>query len=133
MLLFALIRNQMLKWKRGQQQLLSGKGGPSHLCPCFSYADRSQDSSAVGLSDSNSSQDIFMELGSPPDSTKKTSPEGRPLASCSDLTAPGKESLAPTEDRGKLGKAGAFGPCARERKAGAELHACSFLGFCCKR
>uniref|UniRef100_A0A8C7E7A1 Calcineurin-binding protein cabin-1 n=1 Tax=Naja naja TaxID=35670 RepID=A0A8C7E7A1_NAJNA len=50
---------------------LSGKvwGGvaakaPSHLCPCFSCADRSQDSTAVGLSDSNSTQDTFMELGS---------------------------------------------------------------------
>uniref|UniRef100_A0A8C6YEC4 Calcineurin-binding protein cabin-1 n=1 Tax=Naja naja TaxID=35670 RepID=A0A8C6YEC4_NAJNA len=89
---------------------LSGKvwGGvaakaPSHLCPCFSCADRSQDSTAVGLSDSNSTQDTFMELASLPDSNKKTFPEGRPLASCSDATAPGKESLAPTEDRGKLG------------------------------
>ncbi|KAG8146479.1 hypothetical protein E2320_012814 [Naja naja] len=62
---------------------------------------RSQDSTAVGLSDSNSTQDTFMELASLPDSNKKTFPEGRPLASCSDATAPGKESLAPTEDRGK--------------------------------
>uniref|UniRef100_A0A8C6YEF5 Calcineurin-binding protein cabin-1 n=1 Tax=Naja naja TaxID=35670 RepID=A0A8C6YEF5_NAJNA len=92
----------------GGQQPLSGKvwGGvaakaPSHLCPCFSCADRSQDSTAVGLSDSNSTQDTFMELASLPDSNKKTFPEGRPLASCSDATAPGKESLAPTEDRGK--------------------------------
>uniref|UniRef100_A0A670ZW54 Calcineurin-binding protein cabin-1 n=1 Tax=Pseudonaja textilis TaxID=8673 RepID=A0A670ZW54_PSETE len=65
--------------------------------------DRSQDSTAVGLSDSNSTQDTFTELASLPDSNnKKTFPEGRPLAPCSDTAAPGKESLAPTEDRGKL-------------------------------
>uniref|UniRef100_A0A670ZWS4 Calcineurin-binding protein cabin-1 n=1 Tax=Pseudonaja textilis TaxID=8673 RepID=A0A670ZWS4_PSETE len=64
--------------------------------------DRSQDSTAVGLSDSNSTQDTFTELASLPDSNnKKTFPEGRPLAPCSDTAAPGKESLAPTEDRGK--------------------------------
>ncbi|XP_058014812.1 calcineurin-binding protein cabin-1 isoform X4 [Ahaetulla prasina] len=66
--------------------------------------DRSQDSTAAGLSDSNSTQDTFMELASLPDSNKKTFPEGRSLASCSDATAPGKEGLAPTEDRAPLGK-----------------------------
>lgn len=71
---------------------------------------------AVGLSDSNSTQDTFMELASLPDSNKKTFPDGRPLASCSDATAPGKQSLAPTEDRGKLSKSGALRPCAREGK-----------------
>ncbi|XP_032085830.1 calcineurin-binding protein cabin-1 isoform X5 [Thamnophis elegans] len=75
--------------------------GPGTSLLSSSGPDRSQDSMAVGLSDSNSTQDTFMELASLPDSNKKTFPEGRPLASCLDATAPGKESLVPTEERGK--------------------------------
>uniref|UniRef100_A0A8C6YFL9 Calcineurin-binding protein cabin-1 n=1 Tax=Naja naja TaxID=35670 RepID=A0A8C6YFL9_NAJNA len=71
----------------GGQQPLSGKvwGGvaakaPSHLCPCFSCADRSQDSTAVGLSDSNSTQDTFMELAK-----QKPPPQGPSKASAPPL------------------------------------------------
>lgn len=70
------------------------------FCPCFSYADRSQDSTAVVLSDSNSTQDMFTEPASSQDSAKKTFPETRPYSSCLEAAAPGKENLGPLEEKG---------------------------------
>lgn len=73
----------------------------SHIfCPCFSYADRSQDSTAVVLSDSNSTQDMFAEPANSQDSAKKPFPETRPYSSCLEAAAPGKEILGPVEEKG---------------------------------
>ncbi|XP_028566665.2 calcineurin-binding protein cabin-1 isoform X2 [Podarcis muralis] len=65
--------------------------------------DRSQDSTAVVLSDSNSTQDMFTEVASSQDSAKKPFPERRPFVSPSEAvaTAAGKEAPGPAEERGK--------------------------------
>ncbi|XP_063171973.1 calcineurin-binding protein cabin-1-like isoform X2 [Candoia aspera] len=75
--------------------------GPGTSLLSSSGPDRSQDSTAVVLSDSSSTQDTFMELASPQESARKPLLEGRPCTSCSEPAAPGKESLGPTEERGK--------------------------------
>ncbi|XP_032085829.1 calcineurin-binding protein cabin-1 isoform X4 [Thamnophis elegans] len=96
------VDHDYVKCKKSHQQATPDAAFISQQDPAsLGLEDRSQDSMAVGLSDSNSTQDTFMELASLPDSNKKTFPEGRPLASCLDATAPGKESLVPTEERGK--------------------------------
>nr|XP_056715006.1 calcineurin-binding protein cabin-1 [Euleptes europaea] len=59
--------------------------------------DRSQDSTAVVLSDSNSTQDLFTEPACSQDSAKKPFPETRPYSSCLEAAAPGKEILGPAE------------------------------------
>uniref|UniRef100_A0ACB8FYE2 Uncharacterized protein n=1 Tax=Sphaerodactylus townsendi TaxID=933632 RepID=A0ACB8FYE2_9SAUR len=61
--------------------------------------DRSQDSTAVVLSDSNSTQDLFTEPASSQDSAKKPFPETRPYSSCLETAAPGKEILGPAEGK----------------------------------
>ncbi|XP_066465750.1 calcineurin-binding protein cabin-1 isoform X2 [Tiliqua scincoides] len=61
--------------------------------------DRSQDSTAVVLSDSNSTQDMFTEPASSQDSAKKPFPERRPYAEAPGV--PGKETPGPVEERGK--------------------------------
>ncbi|XP_063000055.1 calcineurin-binding protein cabin-1 isoform X2 [Elgaria multicarinata webbii] len=75
--------------------------GPGTSLPSSSGPDRSQDSTAVVLSDSNSTEDLFTELASSQDGAKKPFPERRPCASCSEATTAGKEVLGPAEERGK--------------------------------
>ncbi|XP_061458942.1 calcineurin-binding protein cabin-1 isoform X2 [Rhineura floridana] len=79
--------------------------GPGTSLPSSSGPDRSQDSTAVVLSDSNSTQDMFTELASSQDSAKKPFPERRPCVPCSEAaatTTPGKEAPGPAEEGGKL-------------------------------
>ncbi|KYO31630.1 calcineurin-binding protein cabin-1 isoform E [Alligator mississippiensis] len=61
--------------------------------------ERSQDSTAVVLSDSSSTQDIFNEPASSQDSLKKPYSEKRTSASCSETMASCKEILGSAEER----------------------------------
>ncbi|XP_075424588.1 calcineurin-binding protein cabin-1 isoform X2 [Ascaphus truei] len=61
--------------------------------------ERSQDSMAVVLSDSSSTQDTFMELASSQDSTKRLYSEKR--TSCSNMAAQYREALGTGDERGK--------------------------------
>uniref|UniRef100_A0ABM5F2R0 Calcineurin-binding protein cabin-1 isoform X1 n=1 Tax=Pogona vitticeps TaxID=103695 RepID=A0ABM5F2R0_9SAUR len=66
--------------------------------------DRSQDSTAVVLSDSNSTQDVFNELASSQESTKKLFPERRTDPACLEAAATaagaqGKEASGAAEER----------------------------------
>ncbi|EMP32143.1 Calcineurin-binding protein cabin-1, partial [Chelonia mydas] len=63
--------------------------------------ERSQDSTAVVLSDSSSTQDIFNEPASSQDSSRKPYSEKRISTSCSDVMASCKETLGSEEERGK--------------------------------
>ncbi|KAJ6659060.1 hypothetical protein lerEdw1_019363 [Lerista edwardsae] len=79
-----------------------------HLLPLLQHlwlvSDRSQDSTAVVLSDSSSTQDLFMEPASSQDGAKKPFPERRPFAAaCAEAPGvPDKETLGAGEERGKL-------------------------------
>ncbi|XP_053135173.1 calcineurin-binding protein cabin-1 isoform X2 [Hemicordylus capensis] len=75
--------------------------GPGTSLPSLSGPDRSQDSTAVVLSDSNSTQDMFTEPANSQDSAKKPYPERRLFASCLEAatTMPGKETPGPPEER----------------------------------
>uniref|UniRef100_A0A452HDG2 Calcineurin-binding protein cabin-1 n=1 Tax=Gopherus agassizii TaxID=38772 RepID=A0A452HDG2_9SAUR len=63
--------------------------------------ERSQDSTAVVLSDSSSTQDIFNEPASSQDDSRKPYSEKRISTSCSDVIASCKETLGSEEERGK--------------------------------
>uniref|UniRef100_A0A8C0GBD3 Calcineurin binding protein 1 n=1 Tax=Chelonoidis abingdonii TaxID=106734 RepID=A0A8C0GBD3_CHEAB len=63
--------------------------------------ERSQDSTAVVLSDSSSTQDIFNEPTSSQDDSRKPYSEKRISTSCSDVMASCKETLGSEEERGK--------------------------------
>lgn len=66
------------------------------------FVERSQDSTAVVLSDSSSTQDIFNEPASSQDSLKKPYSEKRTSASCSETMASCKEILGSAEERGMI-------------------------------
>ncbi|XP_068952704.1 calcineurin-binding protein cabin-1 [Petaurus breviceps papuanus] len=58
--------------------------------------ERSQDSMAVALSDSSSTQDVFSEPTSSQENSRKPCPEKRPLGPCASAVLPG-----PVPERGK--------------------------------
>lgn len=74
------------------------------LCSCLLpllSSDRSQDSTAVALSDSSSTQDFFNEPTSLLEGSRKLFPEKR-LSGLSAQAGPsGKDLPGPTEERGK--------------------------------
>ncbi|XP_052020448.1 calcineurin-binding protein cabin-1 isoform X3 [Apodemus sylvaticus] len=75
--------------------------GPGASLPSSSGPDRSQDSTAVALSDSSSTQDFFNEPTSLLEGSRKLFPEKR-LSGLSAHTGPsGKDLPGPTEERGK--------------------------------
>uniref|UniRef100_A0A6I8NZF1 Calcineurin-binding protein cabin-1 n=1 Tax=Ornithorhynchus anatinus TaxID=9258 RepID=A0A6I8NZF1_ORNAN len=63
--------------------------------------ERSQDSTAVTLSDSSSTQDIFPEPAGNQDGSRKPYPEKRGPGTCSQPGLSNKETQGATEDRGK--------------------------------
>lgn len=77
-----------------------------HGYPRFFNSDRSQDSTAVVLSDSSSTQDMFTEPASSQDSAKKPFLERRSCVSCAEsataTTVPDKELLTAAEEKGML-------------------------------
>ncbi|XP_029475097.1 calcineurin-binding protein cabin-1 isoform X2 [Rhinatrema bivittatum] len=75
--------------------------GPGTSLPSSSGPDRSQDSTAVVLSDSNSTQDTFHEPASSQDSTKKLYSEKRMPVTCSDSVTSYKEVPGAAEEKGK--------------------------------
>ncbi|XP_060051228.1 calcineurin-binding protein cabin-1 isoform X2 [Erinaceus europaeus] len=75
--------------------------GPGTSLPSSSGPERSQDSTAVALSDSSSTQDLFNEPASSLEGSRKPSAEKRlPVPSCQ-AALPGKDLQGPTEERGK--------------------------------
>ncbi|XP_051009188.1 calcineurin-binding protein cabin-1 isoform X4 [Acomys russatus] len=75
--------------------------GPGASLPSSSGPDRSQDSTAVALSDSSSTQDFFNEPTSLLEGSRKPFPEKRLSGLSSQAGPTGKDLPGPTEERGK--------------------------------
>ncbi|XP_038955058.1 calcineurin-binding protein cabin-1 isoform X1 [Rattus norvegicus] len=75
--------------------------GPGASLPSSSGPDRSQDSTAVALSDSSSTQDFFNEPTSLLDGSRKLLPEKRISGLSAQAGPSGKDLPGPTEERGK--------------------------------
>ncbi|XP_057600763.1 calcineurin-binding protein cabin-1 isoform X3 [Hippopotamus amphibius kiboko] len=75
--------------------------GPGASLPSSSGPERSQDSTAVALSDSSSTQDFFSEPASSLEGSRKPYAEKRPPAPSSQAGPPGKDLQGAAEERGK--------------------------------
>lgn len=80
--------------------MLEVVGSCCHLFSLFLPSERSQDSTAVALSDSSSTQDFFNEPTSSLEGSRKPYAEKRPPIPGSQPGATGKDLPGATEERG---------------------------------
>uniref|UniRef100_A0AAA9RXQ1 Calcineurin binding protein 1 n=1 Tax=Bos taurus TaxID=9913 RepID=A0AAA9RXQ1_BOVIN len=90
--------------------------------------ERSQDSTAVALSDSSSTQDFFSEPASSQEGSRRPCAEKRPPAPISQAGLPGKDLPATTEEKGKAEESSESNEGSRATEQGSQKPAADAPG-----
>ncbi|XP_070241882.1 calcineurin-binding protein cabin-1 isoform X5 [Bos mutus] len=90
--------------------------------------ERSQDSTAVALSDSSSTQDFFSEPASSQEGSRRPCTEKRPPAPISQAGLPGKDLPATTEEKGKAEESSESNEGSRATEQGSQKPAADAPG-----